>query len=198
MNLYISLSTGRKNYHHYEPGFFYTDYFINSGEIQSRKIFAQRTRSVEEEEQYLISLFNSIDVNRVSIMHNHVAPMNMDIRDRLLNYPNSKNIFIHRRDKRAQLASYAIAMATRQFAIFNKSLLSDSVVPDIDPTSLYNLIDRIKVWDSLEKQNIIAYEDINFTDINGAPLKQTRDYKLRLSENMLSIIDTIVSEYENN
>lgn len=198
MNMYYSDKGGLKNYHHYEPGFFYKDCRLESGFICVEKVFAERTRTIPEQEEYLISLLANIHPEQILIMHNHVEPMSSQVRNWLMEHPGCQNIFVYRKDKRAQLASYAIAMATRQFAVFDKRLLSNSVVPDIELAPLHGLVERIKVWDSLDKETTIAYEDITFANLPGLPVKQNPDYRLRLSENMLSAIDKIVSDYENS
>jgi hypothetical protein len=158
-------------------------------------VFAKRTRSIEQEEAYRIDLFNQIIFNVPLILHNHVAPIDEQIRQRLIDIAE-KNIYIYRKDKRAQLASYAIAFSTKQFVqFFDKE--ETGVIDDIDPMHLENLINRIKIWDRLPKQDVVAYEDIKFFNKYNWPKKQNKDYRLRLSDNMITLIDSLVSEYEN-
>ena len=191
-----TMHNGRRiNAHSYATGFCYDDYFITNGTIATRKVFAERTRSVEEEEAYRIDLFNQVDTTKTLVLHNHVAPINKQVRQRLMDIAD-KNVYIYRRDKRAQLASYAIAFSTKQFVQFFDREETGQVA-DIDRVHLENLVSRIKIWDQLPKQDAIAYEDIEFFNKDNWPKKQNKDYRLRLSNNMISLIDSLVSEYEN-
>ena len=196
MDIYHCMHNDRLiNSHTYVEGFFYKDYFIENGTITIKKVFAERTRSIEQEEAYRIDLFNQITSNVPLILHNHVAPIDEQIRQRLIEIAE-KNIYIYRKDKRAQLASYAIAFSTKQFVqFFDKE--ETGVVDDIDPMHLENLVSRIKIWDQLPKQDVVAYEDIEFVNKYNWPKKQNKDYRLRLSDNMITLIDSLVSEYEN-
>lgn len=196
MNLYYYRSnSGLENHHSYFDGCFYKDYFIQDEILSVRDVFDKRSRPPAAEEIYLTGLLNNCDDSRTIIMHNHVDPIDKSVRDHLSDIA-FQNIYIYRKDKKAQLYSYAIALSTRQFVAFNSSQLSDSIVPDIDPISLIRLIDRIKVWDSLEKDNTLAYEDINFLEMPGLPIKQNTTHRSRLSDRMIGIIDELVAEYE--
>ena len=196
MDIYYSIHNDRViNSHMYVEGGFYKDYFIANGTITIKKVFARRTRSIEEEEAYRIDLFNQITSDIPLILHNHVAPINEKIKQRLIN-ATEKNIYIHRKDKRAQLGSYAIAFSTKQFVqFFDKE--ETGIVNDIDIEPLENLISRIKIWDQLPKQDIISYEEIEFFNEYNWPKKQNKDYRLRLSDNMLLLIESLVKKYEN-
>jgi hypothetical protein len=197
MNIYYHFTHDGKriNTHTYKEGFCYDDYIIINDAISIRKVFAKRTRSIEQEEAYRIDLFNQIIFNVPLILHNHVAPIDEQIRQRLIDIAE-KNIYIYRKDKRAQLASYAIAFSTKQFVqFFDKE--ETGVIDDIDPMHLENLVSRIKIWDQLPKQDVVAYEDIEFFNKYNWPKKQNKDYRLRLSNNMISLIDSLISKYEN-
>lgn len=193
---HLSTDSSIKNYQSYVPGSFYKLYGIDNSKLVISDFYGEQTRSVDDEEEYRFSLIRGIDNTQTLIMHNHVSPFREDIRNYLIN--NSvRNVFIYRKDKRAQLGSYAIAYSTKEFISFGKKE-NNSVVDDINPIPLYNLIDRIKVWDSLPKDEVIAYEDIPFKDISGFPVRQVDDYRKRLSDRMLKIIDDIVTEYEKS
>jgi len=198
MNIYhMMLSYSKRiNLYSYSTESWYDDYSIIDGKISIQKKFEKRVRSVEEEEEYRIHLFNQIDTNFNYILHNHVSPINEKI-SKLLTEVAEKNIYIYRKDKRAQLASYAIAFSTKQFVQYSyREELG--IVSDIDIMPLENLVKRIKVWDSLIKDNIVAYEDIDFFDNQYWPKKQNKDWRQRLSSNMINIIENLVAEYESS
>jgi hypothetical protein len=195
MDIYHFIHNGKViNSHTYTEGSFYKDYFIDNGTIAFKKVFGEQIRSRNEEEAYRIDLFNQITSDIPLILHNHVAPINDQIRQHLINIAE-KNIYIYRKDKRAQLASYAIAFSSKQFVQFSDKE-ETGVVDDIDPVPLENLIGRIKIWDQLPKQQVVAYEDIEFFNKYNWPKKQNKDYRVRLSDNMISLINSLVSEYE--
>lgn len=183
------------NSYNYSVGYYYHEYFMDNGTIGSNKVFAPRERSVAEEEIYRIQLINQIDPANTLILHNHVAPINEKIRQQLIDSAY-KNIYIYRKDKRAQLASYAIAYASKQWVQL-VDYEDTGIITELDITSLKNLISRIKFWDQLTKQDSIAYEEIKFFDQPNWPKKQNKDYKLRLSDDIIKIIDQLVTEYEN-
>lgn len=200
MGLYHKIENGRRlNLRDYEDGCFYSEHYIQDGVILDKEIYDRRTRSLDEEEQYRISLFDQYTSPRTIIVHNHVDPISEHVRQKLTEIAD-KNFYLYRKDKRAQLGSYVIASSTRQFVQFNDEQQT-GIVNDVQPNLLENLIHRIRVWDSLtknldSKSEIIAYEDINFVHTKGFPKKQNLDYRQRLSENMLNLIDSLVAEYE--
>lgn len=195
MDLYYRTENGIiKNYHEYLPGSFYKNYSWKNGKLIIERKFQQRIRTIEEEEKYLVSLLEKVDEKTNYIIHNHVSPICENIRTKLMSM--GENIFIYRKDKIAQLASYAIAYETKEFVRFSKkeNIEEKITIRNIEP--LRNLINRIKVWDSLPKANSIAYEDINFYELDGMPIKQNADYSTRLSiESINQIIDLLKSEY---
>lgn len=185
------------NHHEYFNGCFYKDFYVEDGLLKIKKIYRPRTRTVDEEEKYLQSLLNEIDFSKNNlIMHNHVMPIKEEIRKLLTNM--GENIYIYRKSKRDQLCSYAIAIATKSFVSFTKTHLPETIVNDIEPVHLYNLMTRIKFWDSLEKNNVIAYEDIEFYNGKNLPIKQNTDYRNKLSNKMLNIINDLADDYDKN
>lgn len=179
----------------YEEGSFYIDYFLEDGAYTSRKVFGKRERTVEEEEQYRLGLIEKLDLSKTHIIRNHVSPLSESIRKRLLEI-GQKNFYTYRKDKRAQLASYAIAFASKEFMLLDENKRTDDLVDDIDTAPLEQLIERIKVWDKLEKEEVIAYEEMPFQDILGFPVKQNKNHYSRLSNRMIMLIDKLVSKYE--
>lgn len=197
MDMYYTMKNGRRlTAHVFSPGFCHDEYSNVNGTITTKKIYSERTRTVVDEELYRIELFKQLDSAITLILHNHVAPINETIKQQLIDIAD-KNIYIYRKDKRAQLASYAIAFSTRQFIqFFDKQ--ETGTVDDINCGHLENLINRIKIWDNIPKESSIAYEDIEFFNKDNWPKKQNTDYRLRLSQHMISMIDELVIEYEKD
>lgn len=198
MTIYFTDHNGvQLNHTDYVDDSFYNDYHIENGVLASNRVYGPRIRTVPEEEKHRIKLISDIDFESHDIvMHNHVSPINDDVYNHLLSL-SSKNVFLYRKDKRAQLASYAIAFSTKQFILFNSEYKHKELVADIDRIHLDNLIKRIEIYDQLIKAEEIAYEDIDFAKGSKYPIKQVDNYKVLLSERMLNIIDQIVVEYEH-
>jgi hypothetical protein len=200
MNMYHVLGEDGsiRNYHEFVNNGFYKEYYLDENNYLTRRtIYEPRVRDVDAEEKYCVDLLNNVNKDQILVMHNHVDPINTEIRDYLINNAH-KNVWIYRRNKREQLASYAVALSTKKFAAFNKAAVSHEPVADIDRRPLDNLMRRIKVWDSLPTTDSIAFEDIPFYDDDGFPVDQNIDPWIRLSDNMKSIINEIVAQYENN
>lgn len=187
-----------RNYHEFVPNGFYKEYYLDDQNFLTRRtVCAPRVRDIESEEKYCVDLLNRVNKNQILVMHNHIDPINSDIRDYLIKNAD-KNIWIYRKDKRQQLASYAVALSTKKFAAFTKAAVSYELVADTDRSSLDNLIRRIKVWNNLPKTDTIAFEDVSFYDYEGFPVDQNIDPWARLSDKMKSIINDIVEKYEND
>ena len=187
-----------KNYHEFVPNSFYKEYYLDDRNFLNRRsVYSSRTRDIDAEEKYCFELLTNVNQNQILVMHNHVDPINTEIRDYLINATH-KNIWIYRKNKHQQLASYAVALSTKKFAAFHKTAVSYEPVEDIDRGPLDNLMRRIKVWDSLPKTDVIAFEDIQFYEESGFPVDQNIDPWARLSENMKSIINEIVKQYVHN
>ena len=200
MNMYhLEHSSGSiQNYHDYIDNGFYKEFYLdNLGHISIRKVYDKRTRTIEQEEQYCFDLVKSRNNDQIVIMHNHVLPIREDIRQYLLDKAD-RNIWIYRKDRRAQLASYAVAISTRKFAQLVPALPEDSIVTDCNEDVLTNLIKRIAVWDKLSGPEQIAFEDIEFYNRPGFPYDQNTQPWARISGKMQQTIDRLVCEYENN
>jgi len=181
------------NLQSYQKGNYYKHYFIYNGQIRNKLIFNERTKSLEEEEEYRSSLLANLNTTVNYILHNHVDPISPEVYNYLTN--NGKNIYIYRKDKLAQLASYAIAYQTKEFSRFNEIKESNDKIEITDEFPLINLIKRIKIWEELEKQDTIAYEDINFVNLKGMPIKQNKNFRERLTTKSLNIIENLLKEY---
>lgn len=184
------------NHHEYLEGSFYKNYLFKNGRILTEKRFEPRTRNIEEEEHYIISLLEKLDFNLTYIIHNHVSPMSVDVLNKLMAI--GKNIFIYRKDKVAQLASYAIAYKNKEFVRYSNTEKFREKITITDYEPLRNLIQRIKVWDALPKETIVAYEDIDFYQTAGMPIKQVKDYRDVLTEESIEQITYLLNkEYFN-
>lgn len=187
-----------RNYHSPMPNGFYKEYYINDqGELSKRKVMGTRTRTIDQEEEYCFELVKQVSATQQLILHNHIDPINPTIRDWLINRSH-KNIWIYRKNKRLQLASYAIALSTKKFVAFNQAAISDEIVADCDLVPLRNLIRRIQVWDSFPKTDTIAFENIDFFNSPGYPMDQNINPWARISNTMQQNIDKLVTDYENN
>lgn len=194
MNIYHKQVDGKIfNYHTYIDKSYYHEYVLLDGKLSTKHINAPRTRSVNEEFEYRVDLIKLIKDNDNLILHNHVAPIDESIRQYLSStYPN---IYIYRRDRRAQCASYCIAYTTKIFANFRTPHQYD-IIDEVPEIQLRQLVERIKRWDEIPKDgDIIAYEDIEFVDTQGFPRKQVSDYTKVLSQDALARVDKILEEY---
>jgi hypothetical protein len=200
MNIYhIDVDSGRLNFHEYQDNvnMYYEDYVLLDGVISKTRIYSSRVRNIDDEEIHRLALFEKTDPSITYILHNHVMPMNINIRQQLLN--TGENLYIYRQDRRAQLGSYAIAIATKQFVKLNQEPEDLTMITSTNMQSLKDMIERIRVWDNMPKQSAIAYENIDFTKSEISwPQKQNSNYTIKLSSDILSFIDMLVSDYETN
>lgn len=185
------------NHPTYKDGYFHKEFYLEDGNILSKRVPGPHTRTIFEEEEYRLDMLRKANKDVNYILHNHVEPINTDIRKHLLEIAD-ENKFIFRKDKRAQLASYAIAYSTGKFATFKANAEEKGTVLDIDRQVLKELVRRIKIWDAMPKESSLAYEDIEFIDLPGMPMKQVPDYRTRISEEMLRVIEQLVLDYERN
>lgn len=195
MNLYHFFVNGKVvNLDDYVHGSFYKDYFLENGRIVYNSNYSKRSRTIQQEEDHLLRLLDKINKEDNYIIHNHVYPISEKILDKLVEIGD--NIWIYRKDKVAQLSSYAIAFATKEFVRFNKNIQTDNTLIEIkDVEPLKRLINRIKIWDSLSKETTIAYEDIEFYELPGMPYKQNNNYADRLSANSIRLINDLLNEH---
>jgi len=192
-----------QNFHHYIPNGFYVEFFIDdTGNIKKRSITGERTRTVKQEEEYCFDLIKQFNGSQVLILHNHVEPINPSIMQYCIDKAD-KNIWIYRKDKVQQLASYAVALGTKKFASFRKQVHTNEVAPDCEIELLERLVKRIKLWDSLtadkrDNDEIICFEDIKFYDRIGFPYDQNLNPLEKLSDNIKQVILQLVSDYEDS
>lgn len=183
-----------RNYHEYVPEGYYKEYTHDADKnIIRHSVYAARTRNVQEEEEYCWDLLKNHNTHQVLVLHNHIDPINPEIRHWLFDTAD-QNIWIGRRDRKRQLASYAVAMSTKQFAAFKPQLIDNDIVADCDLGPLKNLVRRIQVWDRFEKANVIYFEDIEFYEREGFPYDQNQDPWLRISPRMQNIIQELLTE----
>lgn len=181
-----------------DKGYFYGEYTLDdSGSIQIKKVFGKRTKGIDEELISRKNVLYNMNHEQNIVFHNHIHPIDQEVLSHLTTIAE-KNVYIYRRDKRAQLASYAIAFTTKRFAKLHCDQRNDyeliDDLSDIACASIKNLCERIKVWESTEKfGEIIAYEDIDFYENENTIRKQVKDYTKILSPVALSKIDEMIN-----
>ena len=181
----------------YKIGCFFDRLEEENGRLKVVSIFGPNSIPLLEGVDRSLELIRNRDPDQLLIMHNHVAPIPEHARVQLTAMAD-KNIYIHRLDKRLQLASLAIALSTRRFNAYNEAGLSTGPVADIGRGPLVYLMERIKFWDSIpNKEEVIAYENIKFFDlVQNSPKKLNDNHYARLSPAIKEIIEELVSDYE--
>lgn len=176
LNIYRQIENGViKNYHEYIDGLFYDDYSLNdSGIVVSNRKYESRVRTVDEEEEHRRIIFRDYNADECTlIVHNHTSPLPNGIYEMLRDIAK-RNIYICRNDFVQQMASYAVAIATKRFAKFSNSPEPNFSNLDAPEATLKELSNRIIHWDSLKKSNgeIIKYEEIIFqlNNCNNIPV----------------------------
>lgn len=179
------------NLQQYEHGSYYEDYQIVDGELKKVEVFGHRGRNASEEERYRLELVKQLMAMDIPlVIHNHVHPLNPEIYQ-FLHQKADRNIFIGRKDVLKQVASYAVAYASKVFAQFSEENLSEKMKNiQIDDKVIENLISRIKFWDALDKTNaeIVYYEDIDFNE------HQPFQARLPRKQNLTSAMDKLSSD----
>lgn len=162
----------------YENGCGYKKYYYDvlRRSIQSKIVGEQRTLDIESEENYRLSLLERHDAHKNPVLfYNHVMPMSTKSYEKLY-YLADKNIFLYRKNLRRQLASYALAMGTKQYKPNKDNTVYSNV--SVAKDVIYNLYKRIEHWQMLDKKDseVVAYEDIDFdkVDIVKMPKKQNQ------------------------
>jgi hypothetical protein len=203
--IYNKIESGSiKSFQEYEEGSYYEDLILNTDSmIVKEKVFAKRIRNISDEEEYRRNLIATYDAAKcILILRNHVMPLPLGIYDQLFNLA-SKNIFIGRKQFIQQISSYAVAIATKEFARFKPEPF-DTVLENLEVTesTLNDFVQRVLFWNQLIKDEceIVYYEDLNFEIENSnnvlLPLKQnsTSSYD-KLSSNTQKIILKLASKY---
>lgn len=183
----------------YFAGCRHSRYYINSsGQLRRRVYFQPRQLGWEDELAWRLGLLEQVlDRGQGIVMFNQVWPLDHQIRDRIEG-KSSRNIYMYREDKYAQLSSFVIAKSTGQWVKYREDQ-DQGVVDDIDSKYLDQQIHAYREWDSIDKTGgeIVKYEDINFVQGVELPLRQNRDHASRLSSNMLKEIELRVAKYRN-
>lgn len=205
-NIYKKEEDGSdRNVYIYSEGCRRDEFFIENDEIKKTIVYGPHIRNADEEEHYRLSLLDKIDFEKTTtIFHNHIEPLGPGIYDKLFSLA-PRNIFIKRNSLRDQLASFAVAFYTREFAIFKETTNSDVSNVRADHRSLTMLYDRIVKWEKLDKTGceILTYEDIDFDDYkknhpsDRFPVKQNKTSAFdKLSNQSKDFIMTLVKEHE--
>lgn len=183
-----------QNIHEYQHGCYYEEYLLTEdGAIDKTHIYGHRVRGIAEEQAYRLDLLSKCDSEKFPlVLHNHIMPLGDGIYDKLYNLAD-RNVYIHRRNLKEQLASYAVAYHTKVFAQFKPSDLSHVQDITVKAHVLEFLLDRIQHWDKLDKGNneVIAYEDIDFME------HADRAGKLPIKQNPTPAFDRLSLETQN-
>jgi hypothetical protein len=158
-----SLPNYKDNIYEYQHLACYRDFYYDnfSKKILYRIMCQARLRNIKEEEEYRIDLLEKHDSERYPlILHNHVKPMT-EYAYKFLYNKASKNIFLHRKNFKDQLSSYALSYAIKNFHKRNYTIYENL---EVDFEVLENLADRIIYWYKLPKyeDTIICYEELEF------------------------------------
>ena len=197
LNIYRLINSGGSitNCHSYKDGSRYDEYYLDdNGVLDTTPMFQERSRTVEEEHEYRKQLLYNMSPDSRVVFHNHVDPIDPDVLKYLTSIAD-KNIYIYRKDKLAQLASYAIAFISKRFAQHTRTQLQYESIDELPVDVIKQLLKRIAVWESIEKNGeVIAYEDINFYEESGMLYKQVKDYTKILSPNAINQLSQLLSE----
>lgn len=203
MNSYYKIknSDGSGSYiSDYRPDAFYYDYFLDESQnLRITKVFQERTLPYQEQIQLNFEKFKIAVKHQTIVLDHHVGYEDNNITKYLIDHAQ-ENIWIHRKNKRNQLASFVVALSTGRFTVYDKNHILTDAVPDIEVKYLESLLRKIKIWDSLNKgsDRIVAFEELNFYDSPGFPVDANTNAWSRIGENMKTIIDQLLVEYEKS
>jgi hypothetical protein len=161
----------------YTPGLRYPAYYYDPlrQSIKQDVVNGERTRTVEQEEEYRISLFEKHNhIKNPVVMHSHFAPMSKRGYDYLFKKAD-KNIFLYRENFVDQMSSYALAYGTNIWKPRANLPVFENI--DADEGVLKHLYERILLWHKIDKQGceIVKYEDFDFNYQGaGMPVKQNK------------------------
>jgi len=143
--------------------------------IKKNIVNGERTKTVEQEEEYRISLFEKHNhIKNPLVLHSHFAPMSKRGYDYLFNKAD-KNIFLYRENFVEQMSSYALAHGTNIWKPRAKLPIFENV--DANEGVLKHLYERILLWHTIDKSGceIVKYEDFDFNyQGNNMPIKQNK------------------------
>jgi len=191
---YYSITDGRITTHaQWDAGRVHDEYNVVDGILTKTRNDCPRTRDANQEHDHRVRCVLDMSEHNNIVFHNHVSPLDERIREHLTRIAHT-NVYLYRRDRRAQCASYAVAYSTKVFTQYLETLQPE-LIDTVHIPSLRNLITRIKFWDSCTKYGpTLAYEDIDFVHGENLPVKQLRDYTAVLSARALSTIDELLEQ----
>jgi hypothetical protein len=184
------------NHQQYVEGSRYDQYYLDNDNILcSIPIYSKRELNPTEEFEYRKHLLYNMGTDTHVVFHNHVDPIDKDILEYLTTIAD-ENIYIYRKDRVAQIASYVIASVSKKFAKFKPNDVEYETIDNIPEQDVIEMIKRIQTWDRMEKQGYdICYEDIPFYSEQGMLYKQVNDYKQVLSTNAVNQVLQLLDEY---
>lgn len=195
----IVLPDGRDKFiPHYQSGAFFQDfYFDGQGILRSRLNYCQRVRTPGQEAEHNLKLLKKVKSDQIVIVNNHV-PIEKNYFDRMLTLA-SRNIWIDRKNKKDQLASWAISMHSGTFTYFDRSHVFSDQVDIFDKKLLVDLVKRIKVWEKCDKtgHEVLSFEDLELYSGPGFPVDGNTNSWSRLGQQIKDDIMDLVLEYES-
>ena len=194
----IKDETGRGIYiYEYRTNAFYNEYYLDENQyLRKRKIYNRRTRSPIEEELRYLDIFRNVNSDQLVIINHHV-PLHRDYMPEMMALA-SRNIWIDRKNKKQQLASWVVSWSCKTFTYYDTVSVYNGEVHDCDRSVLEKLLHRIQWWDNYSnKSETISFEDLPFSNKPGFPVDGNLNSWNRLSDNMKNTINELVEEYEN-
>lgn len=187
----------------YTSGSFYEELCLDdNNNIYVKRVYAECSVDIAQEDQHRYDVFQQRNHTQHIITQNHIYPIDRRHRDYLLTH-STNNYWLYRKDKRAQLASYAVALSTKRFTSYKKMDISNQQISKCDYADmkeyLARLMYRVRLWDRFDKPNnstIIAFEDIQFYEQEGLPYNQHSNGWNRLSDGIKHLINELVDRYE--
>lgn len=180
----------------YRDGAFWQEFYLEHGILCSRLNHFQRTRTPKEEADYNLELFLKIRPDQLVILNSHV-PIETVYFNPMVEMA-SRNIWIDRKNKRDQLASYAISMSCGTFTYFDRSHVFRDSVETCDRKLLVDIMDRIRYWDDFSKtgHEVVSFEDLQFYNGPGFPVDGNENSWARLGSTIKQDILDLIDEYE--
>ncbi|MEQ1723160.1 MAG: hypothetical protein ABL930_08275 [Pseudobdellovibrio sp.] len=184
------------NHSSYSEGLFWLDYKLDEkNNISAEKKYEINTLDWHSMVRNRKNLILEKNDENIVVMHNHVSPLDEDIFLLLINQA-THNYYTYRKDKRNQLASYALAYHTKNFIKFsgdtNEGQYSHIVKREVLEDLCLRITESEKRMQSVLKYLKIAYEDMSFVDFPSAPVKQFKNSWEQLQSEDKTIIDELL------
>lgn len=168
------------------------------GIVKEHQLYSNRVVDIDKETERRLGIIKERDRSQTLIMQNHIDSTSSNVVEYCI--ANGRNIWIYRKDRRAQLASFAIAIATKKFTSYGGRNQHVIDLTDTIDRHLTRLIERIAIWDRYDKSGgeLVAFEDIKFFERDGFPRDQNINVYDAITDRVAERIDKLVSDYEAN